>query len=66
MLIRRILLVVRLGCLVIVGGPLAGCAMWDAVKWDPAKWNPENYRDERARDIDARLSKDRPIVQNPF
>lgn len=51
----------RVCCLAVVLGPLAGCAMWDL-----DKWNPNRYRDDRARDIDDRLSKDRPIVQNPF
>jgi hypothetical protein len=36
------------------------------VKPEPAQWNPKNFRDDRARDIDSRLSKDRPIVNNPF
>jgi len=49
------------GCLAVVLGPLAGCAMWDA-----QRWNPANYRDERARDIDQRLSSRDPIVKSPF
>jgi uncharacterized iron-regulated membrane protein len=59
-------LVNRLFCLAMLLGTLSGCAMWDAVKPDPAQWNPKNFRDDRARDIDSRLSKDRPIVNNPF
>ena len=51
----------RAGCLAVVLGPLAGCAMWDAKKWNPAQ-----YRDERASDIDQRLSSREPIVKNPF
>jgi hypothetical protein len=51
----------RVSCFAVIAGSLSGCAMWDF-----QKWNPENLRDERARDIDARLSEDRPIVQNPF
>ncbi len=58
---RSLILVGRTCCLALVLGALSGCAMWDF-----QKWNPENLRDERARDIDSRLSKDRPIVQNPF
>jgi hypothetical protein len=50
-----------MGCLAIVLGPLAGCAMWNAENWDPA-----HYRDERAADIDGRLSSRAPIVNNPF
>jgi len=54
-------LIGRAGCLAILLGPLAGCAMWDAQKWNPAR-----YRDERASDIDGRLSSKEPIVKNPF
>jgi hypothetical protein len=43
--------------LVLVGG----CAVWDA-----DRWNPEQFRDERAVEIDQRLSRDEPIVKNPF
>ena len=41
--------------------PAGGCALWDRSTWDLSK-----YRDERASDIDQRLSKTKPIVQNPF
>jgi hypothetical protein len=58
---RLVFLIGRMGCLAMVLGPLAGCAMWNA-----EKWNPANYRDERAADIDGRLSSRAPIVNNPF
>jgi len=51
----------RVGCLAALLASLSGCAIWDL-----KKLNPENYRDDRARDIDARLSENRTIVQNPF
>jgi len=46
---------------VVVLGPLGGCAMWNK-----DRWNLDRYRDERAVDIDQRLSQDRSIVPNPF
>ena len=29
-------------------------------------WNLDRYRDERATDIEDRLTRDEPIVKNPF
>ena len=58
---RSIVFVARLGCLAVLLGMVSGCALLEK-----ETWNLERYRDERARDIDARLSEDRPIVQNPF
>jgi hypothetical protein len=50
-----------LACLIAMLAPVGGCALWDKSTWDLSK-----YRDERASDIDDRLSKSKPIVQNPF
>jgi hypothetical protein len=47
--------------LAIAIGPLSGCAMWNA-----DRWNLDRYRDERAVDIEGRLSREKPIVENPF
>jgi hypothetical protein len=38
-----------------------GCAWWNL-----DRLNPEKYRDERALDIEEHLSRERPIVANPF
>jgi hypothetical protein len=40
---------------------LGGCAMFHK-----DFWAMDRYRDERATDIDNRLSKNVPIVKNPF
>lgn len=29
-------------------------------------WNLDHYRDERAMDIEDRLTREEPIVKNPF
>ena len=58
---RSVLLVARVSCLAIVLGLVSGCALFNK-----ETWNLERFRDDRARDIDARLSEDRTIVQNPF
>jgi hypothetical protein len=54
----------RLAALAAVVAPLlslGGCAMFHK-----DFWNMDRYRDERAADIDSRLSKNVPIVKNPF
>lgn len=38
-----------------------GCAAWDA-----ERWNLDHYRDERTADIEQHLSREKPIVENPF
>jgi hypothetical protein len=42
-------------------GLSSGCALWE-----PQRWNLDRYRDERAVDIEQHLSRDKPVVANPF
>jgi len=54
----------RLAALAVIVAPLVslgGCAMFHK-----DFWAMDRYRDERAADIDNRLSKNVPIVKNPF
>lgn len=47
-----------------VSGLLAsagGCGLWH-----PDRWSFDSLRDERAVEIEQHLSRDEPIVQNPF
>jgi hypothetical protein len=47
--------------IVILLGLPAGCALWN-----PEVWNLDRYRDERSLDIEKHLSREKPIVANPF
>jgi hypothetical protein len=56
----RVLTLAAIAALVLSVG---GCRAWNFQK---DFWNVDRYRDERAVDVDNRLSKNVPIVKNPF
>lgn len=45
----------------LVLAPACGCEAWHM-----DHWSFDRLRDERAVEIEQRLSRDQPIVQNPF
>jgi len=47
--------------LVLLLAPACGCTGWNT-----DRWSLDSLRDKRAVDIEKRLSRDQPIVQNPF
>jgi hypothetical protein len=38
-----------------------GCSLWSA-----DRWQLDRFRDERAVDVEQKLSRTKPIVENPF
>jgi len=47
--------------LVLLLAPACGCAAWNG-----ERWSLNSLRDERVGEIEQRLSRDKPIVENPF